>query len=129
MLEKIKSMLSQNVPQIFFFVGASFVFYFLIIRPKQKEAKKKDAFMKNMQAGTKVVTIGGLHGKVVEVGEKTIVLEIDRKGSQITVIKEAVSMQKNQSAQAPAPSPAPAKEKRTASYRISKTRKITKKEK
>ena len=53
------------------------VFYFFMIRPQQKKAKDAKKFRESLQKGSKVVTIGGLHGKVVEVNEKTILIEAD----------------------------------------------------
>ena len=53
------------------------VFYFFMIRPQQKKAKDARKFRESIQKGAKVVTIGGLHGKVVEVAEKTVLLEVD----------------------------------------------------
>ena len=53
------------------------VFYFFMIRPQQKKAKDARKFRESIQKGAKVVTIGGLHGKVVEVSDKTVLLEVD----------------------------------------------------
>ena len=53
------------------------VFYFFMIRPQQKKAKEARKFRESLQKGAKVVTIGGLHGKVAEVAESTILLEVD----------------------------------------------------
>jgi preprotein translocase subunit YajC len=53
------------------------VFYFFMIRPQAKKAKDAKKFRENLQKGTRVVTIGGMHGKVVEVEEKTILLQVD----------------------------------------------------
>lgn len=53
------------------------VFYFFMIRPQQKKAKDARKFRESIQKGTKVVTIGGLHGRVVEVNDKTVLLEVD----------------------------------------------------
>ena len=53
------------------------VFYFFMIRPQAKKAKDAKKFRENLQKGTRVVTIGGMHGKVVEVEEKTVLLQVD----------------------------------------------------
>ncbi|MCB0763146.1 MAG: preprotein translocase subunit YajC [Flavobacteriales bacterium] len=53
------------------------VFYFFMIRPQQKKAKDARKFRESLQKGSKVVTIGGLHGKVSEVADTTVVLEVD----------------------------------------------------
>ena len=51
------------------------VFYFLIIMPKNKKIKLEKTFLANLKAGDKIVTIAGIHGKVSEIAETTIVME------------------------------------------------------
>jgi preprotein translocase subunit YajC len=55
------------------FVG---VFYFLLIRPQQKKAKEHQALVAKLAAGDEVVTTGGMLGRVVEVGDTFITLEV-----------------------------------------------------
>ncbi|MEZ4807908.1 MAG: preprotein translocase subunit YajC [Flavobacteriales bacterium] len=67
------------------------VFYFFMIRPQQKKAKDARKFRESLQKGSKVVTIGGLHGKVSEVADTTVVLEVD--GSvKLRFEKSAIAM-------------------------------------
>ena len=51
------------------------VFYFLIIMPKNKKIKLEKTFLANLKAGDKIVTVAGIHGKVSEIAETTIVME------------------------------------------------------
>ncbi|HMN05441.1 MAG TPA: preprotein translocase subunit YajC [Flavobacteriales bacterium] len=67
------------------------VFYFFMIRPQQKKAKDARKFRDNLQKGARVVTIGGLHGKVVEVNDKTILLEA-ADGVKLRYEKSAIAM-------------------------------------
>jgi preprotein translocase subunit YajC len=52
------------------------IFYFLLIRPQQKKAKEHQAMVTKLAAGDEVVTSGGLLGKIVEVSDAFITLEI-----------------------------------------------------
>ncbi|KAB2839205.1 preprotein translocase subunit YajC, partial [bacterium] len=52
------------------------IFYFLIIRPQQKQAKKHQEMLKGIEKGNQVVTVGGIHGKVVGVADNILTLEI-----------------------------------------------------
>lgn len=52
------------------------VFYFFMIRPQQKKAKKLREFRESIQEGHKVVTAGGIYGKVKKVKDTTFVVEI-----------------------------------------------------
>ncbi len=52
------------------------VFYFLLIRPQQKRAKEHEDFVKGLKRNDKVVTNSGLFGKIVEVREKDVMLEV-----------------------------------------------------
>lgn len=66
------------------------VFYFFMIRPQLKKQKDQRKFRESLAKGDKVVTIGGIHGKLVEVKDNTVVIEI-AKEMKITVEKSAIS--------------------------------------
>jgi preprotein translocase subunit YajC len=51
------------------------VMYFFMIMPQQKRAKKEKEFEKGLKVGDKIVTKSGLHGKITELAETTIVIE------------------------------------------------------
>ena len=51
------------------------VIYFFMIMPQQKRIKKEKEFEASLKVGDKIVTKGGIHGKVSEMGETTIVIE------------------------------------------------------
>jgi preprotein translocase subunit YajC len=53
------------------------VFYFFMIRPQMKRQKDLKKFRDELAKGDKVITIGGIHGKVVEIGETTITISVD----------------------------------------------------
>ncbi len=73
-------------------MGALFVvFYFFMIRPQQKKAKEAKKFRESLQKGIKVVTIGGLHGKVVEVSDKTVLIEA-ADGVKLRFEKSAIAL-------------------------------------
>jgi preprotein translocase subunit YajC len=66
------------------------VFYFLLIRPQQKRAKEHQAMLAKIAAGDEVVTAGGILGRVIEVGDGFMTLEI-ADGVRIKVQKSQVS--------------------------------------
>jgi len=65
----------DNINTLLPIVAMIAVFYFLIILPKNKEVKKAKTFLSNLKTGDKIVTIAGIHGKVSEIAETTIVIE------------------------------------------------------
>lgn len=73
------------------FGGVALVFYFFMIRPQQKKQKEQKKFIQEIKRGDQVVTIGGVHGKVLSTEETTLVLEVD-KGVKMTFQKSAVSL-------------------------------------
>lgn len=73
-----------------FLVAIIVVFYFFMIRPQMKKQKVEREFRNSIEKGTKVVTIGGIHGRIVEVNETTFMLEIDNN-VKVKVEKSAVS--------------------------------------
>jgi preprotein translocase subunit YajC len=54
------------------------VMWLFMIRPQQKKQKEVEKFREGLKKGDKVVTIGGIYGTVVEVKEKTLILEVDQ---------------------------------------------------
>jgi len=56
------------------------VFYFLLIRPQQRRAKEQQGLVDGLKKNDKVVTSGGLHGRIVEVHKDHLALEIAPKG-------------------------------------------------
>jgi preprotein translocase subunit YajC len=73
-------------------LGIMVVFYFFMIRPQQTKAKEQLAFINSLKEGDKVVTVGGAHGKIISVRDKTVVVEIDSaKGVRIVFEKTSIS--------------------------------------
>ncbi len=72
-----------------FWVAIIAIFYFFMIRPQAKKAKESKKFREALDKGTKVVTIGGIHGRVLEVHERTVLL--DTGGAKLRVEKSAIS--------------------------------------
>jgi preprotein translocase subunit YajC len=66
------------------------VFYFFMIRPQVKRNKETRKFRENISRGDKIVTIGGLHGKIVEVQETTFTIEVEG-GMRIRIEKSAIA--------------------------------------
>jgi len=52
------------------------VFYFLLIRPQQKQRKEQQAMIGSLKRGDEIVTIGGIHGRVEGLKDKTLVLKV-----------------------------------------------------
>jgi preprotein translocase subunit YajC len=69
------------------FIG---IFYFLLIRPQQKKAKEHQSLVSKLTSGDEVVTSGGLLGRVVEVGDSFVTLEV-AEGVRVKVQKFQVS--------------------------------------
>jgi preprotein translocase subunit YajC len=86
----------QN-PMMFWLMmgGLMIVFYLFMIRPQQKKAKDARKFRESLQKGSKVVTIGGLHGKVLEVNDTTVLIEVDTN-VKLRFEKSAIAMDNTQ---------------------------------
>jgi preprotein translocase subunit YajC len=92
LLQAPASGLGAALPQLLFIGGIIVVFYFFMIRPQQKKQKSQTTFRESLKKGDKVVTIGGLHGKIVEVTTDTITLEVDRS-VKLTFEKASISLE------------------------------------
>ncbi|MGY8954520.1 MAG: preprotein translocase subunit YajC [Flavobacteriales bacterium] len=67
------------------------VFYFFMIRPQMKKQKEQKQFKSAVKKGDKIVTIGGIHAKIKEVNETTVMVETDG-GAKMRIEKSAISM-------------------------------------
>lgn len=81
------------------------IFYFLLIRPQQKQARKHQDFIKNLKVGDRVTTTGGLHGEVKGLTETTVTLEIAEK-VRVKVTRTAVAGSSQEAAVPEAQKPA-----------------------
>lgn len=66
---------SPILPMVFILL----IFYFLVIRPQQKKAKEREEMINNLKRNDEILTTGGLYGKVMELNEKIVTLEIAPK--------------------------------------------------
>ena len=74
---------------IFLLIAVLVVFYFFMIRPQMKKQKELKKFRENMKVGDKVVTIGGIHGKILELADSTVL--ISSEGTKIRLEKSAIA--------------------------------------
>jgi preprotein translocase subunit YajC len=66
------------------------VFYFLLIRPQQKRAKEHKQMVESLKMGDEIVTGGGVLGRITEVGDNFIQLEVS-DGVQLRIQRQSVS--------------------------------------
>jgi preprotein translocase subunit YajC len=69
----------QNMMSILMLVVLFAVFYFLLIRPQQKRVKEHKAMTETLKKGDEVVTFGGVLGRVTELGDAFIDVEVSNK--------------------------------------------------
>ena len=80
------------------FLGGMFVVMWLFfIRPQQKQAQQAKDFQAGLDKGARVVTTGGIHGKVIKVDDNSLMLEIDNN-VKIRIEKSGISMEMSQAA-------------------------------
>jgi preprotein translocase subunit YajC len=71
------------------------VFWLFMIRPQMKKQKAQQKFKDTIGKGDKIITIGGVHGKILEIGDTTFVIEVEG-GNRLKIEKSAVSMESSQ---------------------------------
>ena len=79
--------LNQFAPFLLMFV----VIYFFMIRPQQKKAKLEKEFEATLKVGDKIITKSGLHGKVSELGDSTVVIET--MSGKLKMERSSISME------------------------------------
>tara|TARA_B100001248_G_C26976162_1_gene272465 strand:- start:80 stop:370 length:291 start_codon:yes stop_codon:yes gene_type:complete len=75
---------------LIFFLIIFIIMYFFMIRPQIKRQKKTENFRKSLKKGDKVVTIGGIHAKILEVSKNTFTIDTGF-GNKIKIEKSSIS--------------------------------------
>lgn len=81
----------ENYMNFLPYVAMIAVFYFLMIRPQQKRAKTEKAFESGLKVGDKIITKSGIHGKIAELADTTIVIET--MSGKLKMERSAISME------------------------------------
>lgn len=85
--------LGMFIPMLLIFV----VFYFFMIRPQMKKQKEHKKYIEELDVNAKVVTTAGIHGRIVEVGDTTFLIDVG-SGVRIRFDKSAVALDASKAA-------------------------------
>jgi len=66
------------------------IFYFLLIRPQQKRTKQRNAMLSALEKNDKIVTIGGIHGTIVDITDQTVTLRVN-ENTKMTFERSAIN--------------------------------------
>jgi preprotein translocase subunit YajC len=77
------------LPAVVFMILMVLIFWSTVIRPQANAARKHQELIKDIQVGDKIVTAGGMHGKVISLTDDTFILEI-APGVRVTFDRRAV---------------------------------------
>ena len=77
------------------FIAIFVVFYFLLIRPNQRQQARHQELLKNLKNGDRVVTNGGVHGTIVGLRDEYIVLRVPPDSVKLEVQRSAVAALEN----------------------------------
>ena len=80
----------QGTSQLLFFGLIFVVMYFFMIRPQVKKQKNERKFREELKKGDDIITIGGIHGKIVEMKDSSVTIE--SYGVKLKVEKSAIAM-------------------------------------
>jgi preprotein translocase subunit YajC len=81
----------ENLQSLLPFLLMFVVIYFFMIRPQQKRAKQEKEFESSLKVGDRIITKSGLHGKIAEVSEGTVVIET--MSGKLKMERSAMSME------------------------------------
>ncbi len=82
---------SSSIPSLVMMGLIFLVFYFFMIRPQIKKQKKENQYRLSLKKGDSVITIGGIHGKIIDIKKHVFIIEV-HAGSKLKIEKNAVSM-------------------------------------
>lgn len=76
------------------FIGIMLVMYFFMIRPQQKRQKLEKEFEKALKIGDKIITKSGIHGRIAELADDTVVIET--MAGKLKMERTAISLELSQ---------------------------------
>ena len=82
---------TQSLMNFLPYIAMIAVFYFLMIRPQQKKAKLEKEFEGGLKVGDRIITKSGIHGKIAEIADTTIVIET--MSGKLKMERSAISME------------------------------------
>lgn len=90
LLQAANAQKSGVMQQILLIVIILVIFYFFMIRPQMKRSKEQKKFRESLQKGQKVITIGGIHGKITDIQDTTVTIEVEN-GARLCMEKSAIA--------------------------------------
>ena len=82
----------QTISMVVWIVLLVGVMYFLMVRPQQKETKRKNAMMSTMEVGDTVLTTSGFYGVIIDISEEDVIVEFgNNKNCRIPMQKAAIA--------------------------------------
>ncbi len=87
-------MSQSTMSLVLYFVVFFGIMYFLMIRPQQKQAKQRQAMISSVRVRDKVITAGGIYGKIIKVKDNSVILQIADK-VEVDVAKTGISSVEN----------------------------------
>ena len=81
--------------QLLMFGAIAVVFYFFMIRPQMKKQKDQKKYVEELKKGDKVITTAGMHGRVAEINDISVLIETEG-GGKIRFDKSAISQEASQ---------------------------------
>jgi preprotein translocase subunit YajC len=81
---------SSSIYMILFMVVLFGIFYFLIIRPQSKRQKEHQNLLNNLQVGDRVITIGGIYGRIESIREDSYIIKVE-SGELLRMAKNSIA--------------------------------------
>ena len=81
-----------GIQQLLVIVVIIIIFYFFMIRPQMKKAKVEKEFRETLKKGDKIITIGGVHGRILEMGDTNMLVEVDTN-VKLRIERSAISVE------------------------------------
>ena len=87
----LQASVSSGTSSLIMFSMIFVVMYFFMIRPQIKKQKKENAYRLSLKKGDSIITIGGIHAKIIEVKSDVFIIEV-HAGTRLKIQKNAVSI-------------------------------------
>ena len=83
----------DQILQILLISTVFVLFYFFSIRPQKKKYNQQKEFLDKLKPGIKIITMGGIHGIVLDINPTSITIQINKNGSTMVIEKNSISIE------------------------------------
>jgi preprotein translocase subunit YajC len=90
MVQKMPANVVETITPFLLPIGLLVVFYFLLIRPQQKQQKQRKQMLSELKVGDRITTIGRIYGTVIKIKDDVVTIEVGSNKTQLVIDRRGI---------------------------------------